>query len=92
MSETCLTSLGPVVTILGKSPFSSHFRNVCLLYKIPLYVNADSIISRIRLSASSLTSPQRRIALTQSAFYYCESDPNSNSNCLVKWLVTACIF
>lgn len=38
--------------------FSSQFRNVCLLYKIPLYVNADSIITGIRLSASSLTGPQ----------------------------------
>lgn len=76
----------------GKSSFSSHFRKVCLWCKIPLYVNADGIISRVRLSANSLTHPQRRIALTQSAFYYCESDTNSNSNCLVKWLVTACIF
>lgn len=65
---------------------------MCLLYKIPLYVNGDSIIGRIRLSASSLTGPQWRIALTQSAFYYCESDTNSNSHCLVKWLVTAYIF
>lgn len=54
LSEAFLTILGPVVSIWGKA-FFLHILGMCLGYKIPLYVNADSIISRVRLSASSLT-------------------------------------